>query len=175
MSGIQDEGTLHAMVSIFAVLFPYYHKKQPENNLILKTFKSNEQFYKQTLIYLANRAGMYRLDKIMQTILLLISNQETNIEFTLNDYDVLIDAGLRELEQENPARARIRILEVLHKIICDPEYSEGENYASKMDFFRDRIENMVIHEEDDSPYAVKERINLMKINMKLNQIQAKKA
>ena len=44
-----------------------------------------------------------------------------------------------------------------------------------MDFFRDRIENMVIHEEDDSPYAVKERINLMKINMKLNQIQAKKA
>ena len=72
MPHIVDDSTLNAMVSIFAVLYPYYEKKQPDNNLILKTFMSNEEFYKQKLIYLANRSGMFRLDKVMQSISLLI-------------------------------------------------------------------------------------------------------
>ena len=53
------------MVSIFAVLFPHFEKKQPDDNLIMNAFLENDQFYKDKLLYLAVKAGMYRLDKVL--------------------------------------------------------------------------------------------------------------
>ena len=108
MPGIQEETMLDAMVSIFCVLLPHYEKKQPDNNLILKTFIGNEQFYAAKILYLANRGSMYRLDKVLQTISIMMTHPETKDGyFTENDYDVLVDLGLRELEQSNTVRARV--------------------------------------------------------------------
>ena len=65
MKGIVDESTMNAMVSIFAVLLPHYEKTQPQNNLILQAFMTDETFYKDKLLTLAVKAGHYRLDKVL--------------------------------------------------------------------------------------------------------------
>ena len=76
--------------------------------------------------------------------------------------------ALRELEQSNHEKARIQIFKVLYLILCEPIYIENPNYAYRIDMYKTKLENVIIHEEDESPYAVKERINIMCINMKLN-------
>ena len=99
MPFIVDESTLHALISIFTVLLPWYEKTQPEDNPIIREFLDKEQIYKEKLLYLTIRGSMYRLDKSMQTITVLMTNEETKGKFfTDNDYDLIVDCGLRELE-----------------------------------------------------------------------------
>ena len=77
MPYVVDESTQHALISIFTVLLPYYEKRQPENNLIINEFLTKEQEYKEKLLYLTIRGSMYRLDKSMQTISVLMTNPNT--------------------------------------------------------------------------------------------------
>ena len=171
MDGIVEDTMLDAMVSIFCVLMPYLEKTKPENNIVLNTFISDEQFYKSKIIYLANKGSMYRLEKILQTVAIMMQHPKTKENyFTENDYDVLVDLCLRELEQSNHEKARIQIFKVLYLILCEPIYIENPNYTYRIDMYKTKLENVIIHEEDESPYAVKERINIMRINMKLNQL-----
>ena len=52
-------------------------------------------------------------------------------------------------------------------------YIDNPAYAYRIDMYRNKLETLIIHEDDESPYAVKERINIMRINMKLNQLCSK--
>ena len=58
-------------------------------------------------MYLTIRGSMYRLDKSMQTISVLMTNDSSKGRFfSDNDYDLIIDCCLRELESKNTARTR---------------------------------------------------------------------
>lgn len=72
---IVEESTVNALISILVVLLPHFEKTCPNDNLVLSEFISKkEDFYKEKLIYLTNRGSMYRLDKCMQTIAVLLTN-----------------------------------------------------------------------------------------------------
>ena len=48
-------------------------------------------------MYLANQGSAYRLDKAMQTINILMSNESTLGFFNENEIDIIVGCGLREL------------------------------------------------------------------------------
>ena len=114
MPYVIDESTQYALISIFTVLLPYYEKTQPENNLIIKEFLDKEQIYKEKLLYLTIRGSMYRLDKSMETIIVLMTNESTKGRFfSDNDFNLIVDCCLRELESKNTARTRTQIMKVM--------------------------------------------------------------
>ena len=65
---INDENTLHSLVSILVCLLPIFETRSadPANiqlNPILKDFVEKEVFYRENLIYITNRGTLFRLDK----------------------------------------------------------------------------------------------------------------
>ena len=76
---IVDEGTLNALISILACVCPTFEKRDKESNLVTKEFTNpeKEHFYKEKLLFLTNRGSVYRLDKCMQTIAVLLQNPNT--------------------------------------------------------------------------------------------------
>jgi hypothetical protein len=95
---------------------PYFEKTMSYNNIVLNEFITSEKedFYKDKLLYLTNRGSMYRLDKCMQTIGVLLSNYNSEKFFNENDIDIIVSVGLRELATPNASRARVQILRVLN-------------------------------------------------------------
>ena len=106
---IVDENTLHALLSILVCVMPYFEKTMSYNNIVLNEFITSEKedFYKDKLLYLTNRGSMYRLDKCMQTIGVLLSNYKSEKFFNENDIDIIVSVGLRELATPNASRARV--------------------------------------------------------------------
>ena len=172
MPFIVDESTLHALISIFTVLLPWYEKTQPEDNPIIREFLDKEQIYKEKLLYLTIRGSMYRLDKSMQTITVLMTNEATKGKFfTDNDYDLIVDCGLRELESQNTSRARTQILRVLNLILDHPQYIANNRH--RLPEFNTKIENVVIHEDSSQEFVIKEREQIMRLNMRLMKLTNK--
>lgn len=97
--------------------------------MIIKEFLKREQIYKEKLLYLTIRGSMYRLDKSLQTIGVLMTNEQTKGKFfTDNDFDLLVDCCLRELESKNTSRARIQILKVLNLILDHPTWINNNKH-----------------------------------------------
>lgn len=109
MPHIVDENTLHALMSILVVVFPYFQKVYPYNNPIMAEFLIGEKtdFYKEEIMYLTNRGSMYRLDKCMQTVSVLLQASDSENFFNENDLDIIIGICLRELGTPNPSRTRL--------------------------------------------------------------------
>lgn len=123
MPYVIDESTQYALISIFTVLLPYYEKTQAGNNLIITEFLDKEQIYKEKLLYLTIRGSMYRLDKSMQTISVLLTNERTKGKFfSDNDFDLIVDCCLRELESKNTSRTRTQIFRVMNLILDHPTF-----------------------------------------------------
>lgn len=113
---IVDENTLHALLSILVCVMPYFEETMSHDNMILNEFITSEKedFYKDKLMYLTNRGSMYRLDKCMQTIGVLLANYKSEKFFNENDIDIIVSVGLRELATPNAVRARVQTLKVLN-------------------------------------------------------------
>ena len=115
---------------------------------------------------------MYRLDKSMQTITVLMTNEQTKGKFfTDNDYDLIVDCGLRELESQNTSRARTQILRVLNLILDHPNYISNNRH--RLPEFNTKIETVVIHEDTAHEFVVKEREQIMRLNMRLMKLTNK--
>ena len=109
MPYVVDEPTVEALVSIFTIICPYYEKTQPDDNIMLKEFTGErEDFYKKQLLHMVNRGSTYRLDKAMETIIVLMTNEKTKANY-LNETDIdsVVNVGLRELTEENTSRSRV--------------------------------------------------------------------
>jgi len=156
------------------VLLPYYEKHQPHNNLIISEFLDKEQIYKEKLLYLTIRGSMYRLDKSLQTITVLMTNEQTKGRFfSDNDYDLIVDCCLRELESKNTARTRTQILRVMNLIIDHPSWIKTNSH--RLPDFNSKLELIVIHEEESSEFTVKEREQIIRLNMRLYNLHNKTA
>ena len=168
MPFIVDEPTIDALVSIFTIICPYYEKVQPDDNLLIEEFKGERcEFYKQKLLYLANRGSAYRLDKAMQTVYVLLTNAKTVEFFNENDIDIIIECALRELGEKNTSRSRVAILRVLLLALEHPTYLK--HYPKRVAEYIDTFETQVLHEEGEE-YKSKERVEFMKLNAKLSEL-----
>lgn len=80
---IVDENTVYALISILVCVMPYFEKTTPHDNLVLQEFikADREDFYKDKLLYLTNRGSMYRLDKCMHSIAVLLKNYKSEAFF----------------------------------------------------------------------------------------------
>ena len=99
---------------------------------------------------------MYRLDKSVQTITILMKNEETKGKFfTENDYGLMVDCCLRELESKNTSRTRVQIFRLLNLIIDHPTWVS--NNTERIAEFNSKLENVVIYEDASQEFTVKER------------------
>ena len=169
MPYIVDEPTVEALVSIFTIICPYYEKVQPDDNIMLNEFTGErEDFYKKQLLHMVNRGSTYRLDKAMETIIVLMTNEKTKANY-LNETDIdsVVNVGLRELTEENTSRSRVQTLRVLLKALEHPTYLKY--YEKRVSEYVSTLETQIMFEEKES-YAHKERIEFMKLNHKLMEL-----
>ena len=73
-------------------------------------------------MYLANQGSAYRLDKAMQTINVLMSNETTLNFFNENEIDIIVGCGLRELGEQHTSRSRVQTICVLLAALEHPTY-----------------------------------------------------
>jgi hypothetical protein len=173
MPYVVDESTQYALISIFTVLLPFYERTQPNNNLIINEFLDKELVYKEKLLYLTIRGSMYRLDKSMQSIWVLMTNPKTACKFfSLNDYGLIVDCCLRELESPNTSRTRIQILKVMCVILDHPAFIAHNKH--RLSDFNTKLENLVIHEDASQEFVVKEREQIIRVNMRLMKLANKR-
>ena len=169
MPYIVDEATVEAMISIFTIICPYYEKVQPDDNLMLAEFTGEkEDFYKKQLLHMVNRGSSYRLDKAMETIIVLMTNEKTKANY-LNETDIdsIVNVCLRELGEQNTSRSRVQTLRVLLKSLEHPTYLK--HYGKRISEVVSTIETQIMFEEKDA-YAHKEKIEFMKLNHKLFEL-----
>mmetsp|Transcript_36018 Transcript_36018/g.26272 ORF Transcript_36018/g.26272 Transcript_36018/m.26272 type:complete len:105 (+) Transcript_36018:425-739(+) len=102
MEHIVDEETLNALISILVVLCPYFERIREDNqdkNIVFDEFlnENKDTFYKEKILHLTNRGALYRLDKCMQTVNILLTRPESKFFFNENDLDFLAEVCIREL------------------------------------------------------------------------------
>ena len=112
-------------------------------------------------MYLANQGSAYRLDKAMQTINVLMTNETTLNFFNENEIDIIVGCGLRELGEQHTSRSRVQTICVLLAALEHPTYLK--HYPKRADDFVETLEQQIIYEEKDS-YKSKERVQIMKLN-----------
>ena len=143
---IVEDTTVEALISIFTVICPYYEKVQPTDNLVLNEFIGDkEEFYKKQLLHLVNRGSSYRLDKVMQTINVLIVNPKSKTFFNENDIDIIVGVGLRELGSVNTSRSRVQTLRTLLLALEHPTFLKV--FPKRYDEFIEGLETQVIYED----------------------------
>lgn len=116
---------------------------------------------------------MYRLDKSMETITILLSNERTKGRFfSDNDFDLIVDCCLRELESKNTGRTRTQIMKVMNLILDLPGWISKNSH--RIEEFNQKIELIVMHEDEATSFTVKEREQIMRLNQRLIVLSAKK-
>lgn len=78
---------------------PTFERRSSTDNPITTEFTNpeKEQFYKEKLLFLTNRGSVYRLEKCMETIAVLLQSFKTAEIFNENDIDFIMDIAIREL------------------------------------------------------------------------------
>jgi hypothetical protein len=110
---IQDESTLHSLISILVCLLPVFEKKSSDpddidQNPILKEFVVKEDLYREKLLHLTNRGNLYRLDKCCKTLNIMLSKPKLAEDyFNKNDLNLLMDILLREVLTNTLSKTRV--------------------------------------------------------------------
>ena len=110
MNHIQDDHTLNALISVLAQMCAAFEKKiqkealsvqdgngQKTINYAFLEFLNNENFYREKILYITNRGNVYRLDKCLETINILLTKPESRDFFNINDLCYIIDICLNEI------------------------------------------------------------------------------
>lgn len=110
---IQDESTLHSLISILVCLLPVFEKKSEDpddytQNPILKEFVDKDELYREKLLYLTNRGSTYRLDKCCKTLNIMLKKDKIAEDyFNKNDLNLLMDILLREVLTNSQSKTRV--------------------------------------------------------------------
>lgn len=90
---------MNALISILVCVCPTFERRSSIDNPITTEFTNpeKEQFYKEKLLFLTNRGSVYRLEKCMETIAVLLQSPKTAEIFNENDIDFIMDIAIREL------------------------------------------------------------------------------
>ena len=72
---------------------------------------------------MVNRGSSYRLDKAMETVMVIMTNEKTKANYLdETDIDSIVNVCLRELGEINDSRSRVQTLRVLHRSLEHPTY-----------------------------------------------------
>ena len=98
----------------------------------------------------------------------LLQHFQYNIIFSpwdlqINDLDLLLDICLREIQSEKDASVRIQILKMIETIMDHEMY---KMHPYKLDDIRDTVNELILFEDDQFPYSVKEKESIAKLNLK---------
>ena len=123
MEFIGEEGTLNALISILVIVCASYEKKLQKlkgsstqgeyeaaaalPNIALNEFLENENFYREKLLHLTNRGNLYRFDKCLETINIILQKEVSKDFFNINDMNLLLDICLREIQREKKPSTRV--------------------------------------------------------------------
>ena len=77
--------------------------------------------------------------------------------------DLLLDICLREIQSEKDASVRIQILKMIETIMDHEMY---KMHPYKLDDIRDTVNELILFEDDQFPYSVKEKESIAKLNLK---------
>ena len=125
------DAMLDALISLLVIICPFKEKANPDDNIIIDYFLKEQNIYNEKLLYLANKGSLFRLDAIMHTIDCMLHNSKTKDFFNVNDLDIVVTAGLRELETPNAVNARVMTMKTLSTIIEIEEYRQGYSHRLK--------------------------------------------
>ena len=97
---------------------------------------------------MVNRGSSYRLDKAMETIIVLMTNEETSKSY-LNevDIDLVVAVALRELGEQNTSRSRVQTLRVLLKALEHPTYLK--HFEKRKSEYINTLETQIIFEDKE--------------------------
>jgi hypothetical protein len=165
---IVDEGTMNALISILVCVCPTFERRNPENNPVTAEFtnEDKEQFYKEKLLFLTNRGSVYRLEKCMETLSVLLQNPKSVEMFNENDVDFIVDVAIRELGVANKVVARVETLKVLNIILDHAPY--WQYYSHRLQDIEQLLESQIIFEDEDKSYSEKELVQYAIMNYKLS-------
>lgn len=149
---IVDDGTMDALISILVCVCPTFERRDPANNPVIAEFtnEDKEAFYKKKLLFLTNRGSVYRLEKCMETLHVLLHNPKSVEMFNENDIDFIVDVAIRELGVANKPQARVETLKVLNLILDHAPY--WQYYGHRLAEVEELLETQVIFEDEDRPY-----------------------
>jgi len=140
------------MSSILVCLFPLFEKRSTAantENIILKEFLSKEKdnYWREEIIYLANRGAHYRLDKCAKTINLMMKKADiASYYFNNNDINLIMDILLREVLTNQESKTRCQILRLMETLLNNDIYKE-QNY--KIEEVEEMIDEQIKYEEDE--------------------------
>ena len=149
---IEDDSTLHPLVSILVCLLPLFEKRSEDpdditKNPVLNEFVTKEQFYREKLIYLVNRGGIYRLDKCCKALNILLSKPDlASYYFNTNDINLILDILLREAQSNAEAKTRVQVLRLMETILDNPVYRE---YKHRFEDVEEMVVEQILYEDDD--------------------------
>ncbi len=113
-------------------------------------------------------SNLYRFDKCLEAISIIISKEESKEYFNINDMYLLLDICLQQITRQKKHEVRVQILRLIDSIIDNPMF---RNYPYKVDDIKQTIEELII--EDEGNYSQKERECLAKLNLKFQIINFK--
>jgi len=149
---------LNAMISMCTILFPHleavrHTEKGNGKNQIMEKFCEPEytNFFKDKILYLCNRGGLFRMDKAMETAGILLNHKDCPDFFNENDIDLLVDVGIRELGCPNSEETRVQLLKIL--IICMRQTDYIKLFENRAEDVLVALDLQVEHEDVDYPYS----------------------
>ena len=175
MEHITDEHTTNALISILVILCCAYERKAqkqaqwgtfegkrtPIVNLAFQEFVQHEGYYREKLLHLTNRGNRYRFDKCLEAISIVLAKEADF--FNINDLNVLLDICLREIQSEREAGVRVQILRMIETIMDHERYRQ---YPYKLEDIRDTVNELILYEDEQHEYSVKEKESIAKLNLK---------
>lgn len=146
---IQDESTLHSLISILVCLLPVYEQWSPDPsdislNPILKEVVEKDQFYREKLIHITNRGSQYRIDNCCKTLVIILLKDDLNY-FNHNDLNLLMDIALREVRTQADTKNRVQILKLIETILDNELYRENKYRIGDVE---DMILEQILYEEE---------------------------
>ena len=150
---IEDENTLHSLVSILVCLLPYFEEISPDpsdisKNPILLEFVKKEVFYREKLIYITNRGTQYRLDKCAMTLNIMLSKPDlASYYFNINDINLILDILLREVATNTQGKTRVELYKLMETVLDSEIYRE---YKYRQEDVEQIIQELIIYEDEDT-------------------------
>ena len=120
-------------------------------------------------MHLTNRGICYRFDKCLDTISIILSKEQSQDFFNINDLNVLLDICLQEIQREKDNDVRVQILRMIETIMDHEMY---RTYPYKLDDIRDIINELILYEDEaqGGGYSDKEKEYISRLNLKFQMI-----
>lgn len=161
---IQDEKIYISIVNILMAISS--ESFNIENDMILKQSYEhpNQRFFAEYILHALNKASKGQISKILSFLITVFVFQESKMPgvgfFYKNDFHILCDVIMRDIENTNDEDVRAKSLEVLHVILKTEQYKK-EGYRKKA--FGDLLEELIQEDVSEKAKQIAKEIQQAKL------------